>query len=324
MRRGPVSVRERIRRRFAFQRTGRTQPGIRSDILDYYQEIEYFDSHLARIIASLERAGELENTLVIVTSDNGMPFPRAKVNLYDGGTRMPLAISWPSAIPGRREIRDFVSHADLAPTILEAAGVAASSPRSILPILRSQMSGFIDPQRDHAITALERHTWCRPDGATYPMRALRTAAHLYIRNFQPDRWPTGGPDFVSSNKTLHGDVDGCPTKDVMLSESAREKFPREYELCFGKRPAEELYDITADPDQINNIAGSSAHSTLKQTLSAQLEDYLRKAGDPRIEGRDPWQGYPYRQTSGFGASFNTTLPEADRAKARGGNPHKPE
>jgi len=299
-------------------------PEIRSDILDYYQEIEYFDSHLGRMIAALEKAGELEDTLLIVTSDNGMPFPRAKVNLYDGGTRMPLAISWPSSIPGGREIRDFVSHADLAATIIEAAGVAAPSPRSILPILKAQNSGQVDPQRDHAVTALERHTYCRPDGATYPMRAIRTAGHLYIRNFAPDRWPTGGPDFISSNKTPHGDVDGCPTKDFMLSSAARRKFSRQYELCFGKRPVEELYDISADPDQVNNIAGLPANAALKQQLSTRLERYLRQTSDARIDGRDPWQNYPYRQTTGFGASFNTALPEAERDKARGGKAHKPE
>jgi uncharacterized sulfatase len=290
-------------------------PEVRSDILDYYQEIEYFDSHLERMLNALEKTGELENTLVIVTSDNGMPFPRAKVNLYERGTHMPLAISWPSALPGGRNANEFVSHADLAPTILEAAGLGGSE-RSLLPLLRS---GRPDSRRDHAVTALERHTMCRPGGATYPIRAIRTATHLYIRNFAPDRWPTGG-EFISSNKTTHGDVDACPTKEFILAEQKR--FPRQYDLCFGRRPAEELYDVSVDPDQVDNIA--SREPEIRQQLAQKLETYLRQTGDPRIDGRDPWQAYPYRQTTGYGSSFNTTLPDADRDKARGGKPHKPE
>ena len=153
---------------------------------------------------------------------------------------------------------------------------------------------------------------------------MRTATHLYIRNFAPDRWPTGGPDFISSNKGPHGDVDACPTKDFMLSPIARRNFSRPYELCFGKRPAEELYDLSVDPDQVSNIASSPSSAAIKQQLSASLENYLRQTADPRIEGRDPWRNYPYRQTTGFGASFNTALPEAEREKARGGRAHKPE
>jgi uncharacterized sulfatase len=276
------------------------------------------------MIASLERTSQLDNTLIIVTSDNGMPFPRAKVNLYESGTHMPLAISWPAAVPAGRESRDFVSHADLAPTILHAAGLGAPSQRSILPLLKSSASGQIDASRDFAVSCLERHTYCRPGGATYPIRSIRTATHLYIRNFAPDRWPTGGPDFISSNRLPHGDVDACPTLDFLLSEDAQRRFPGQYDLCFGKRPGEELYELAADPDQVNNVAASPAMADVKKQLSARLEAFLRQTSDPRIEGRDPWQDYPYRQTSGFGASFNTALPQELRDKARGGARAKPE
>jgi uncharacterized sulfatase len=292
---------------------------VRSDILDYYEEIEYFDWQLGRALSMLERAGEWENTLIIVTSDNGMPFPRAKVNLYDGGTRMPLAIAWPGVIGGRQQSRDFVSHADLAPTILEAAGLGGSE-RSLLGRMKGDWRGA---QRDHAITALERHTMCRPDGATYPARAIRTAQHLYIRNYAPERWPTGG-EFLSSNKTTHGDVDSCPTKTHMLSREIAGRYPRQYDLCFGRRPAEELYDMARDPDQVDNIAGEAASEAVKKELAGRLEAYLRQTGDPRLEGQDPWQSYPYRQTTGFGASFNSALPAEVRERFRVGDAHKPE
>jgi N-sulfoglucosamine sulfohydrolase len=299
-------------------------PEVRSDILDYYSEIEWFDQQLARALGALEATGELDRTLVVVTSDNGMPFPRAKVNLYDRGVHMPLAMRWGSRLHGPRRIDDFVQHVDLAPTFLEAAGLPipdGMAGRSLAPLLDSGRSGLLDSTRDAAFTAMERHVMARPDGGTYPMRSLRVRDYLYIRNFAPDRWPTGG-EFLSSNRTTHGDVDGAPIRDFMLDPANRAKFPGPYELCFGHRPGEELYDLRSDPDQVHNLA-LRPHPELAP-LRRRLEAYLRKTGDPRIEGRDPWQGYTYYQTTGYGASFNQSLPESRRREAREAPRHKPE
>jgi uncharacterized sulfatase len=193
--------------------------------------------------------------------------------------------------------------------------------RSLLPQLEAGRSGIIDSSRDVAYTGMERHVMARPDGATYPMRSVRTRDFLYIRNFAPDRWPTGG-EFLSSNRTTHGDVDGAPIRDFMLDPATRAKFPRQYEQCFGLRPTEELYDLRSDPDQVRNLALESHPVTA--TLRQRLEAYLRKTGDPRIEGRDPWQHYIYHQTTGYGASFNESLPEEQRRAARDAPQHKPE
>lgn len=302
-------------------------PELRSDLLDYALEIEWWDAHLARMLAKLEAIGELDNTLVVVTSDNGMPFPRAKTTLYDPGVRMPLAVRWPKGIPAGRVIDDFVSHIDFAPTFLEVAGIAVPARftgRSLLALLTTRSTGRVDPTRDCVCAALERHTWCRPDGATYPMRALRTHEFLYIRNFQPDRWPTGGPEFISSNKTVHGDVDGCPTKDFMELPASQQKYAREFALCFGKRPLEELYNVIQDPEQVRNLAGDPAYQAVREKLWSQLRAHLEKTEDPRIAGRDPWQAYPYRQTVGFGATFNRTLSAAEREAAAGRGAHKPQ
>jgi N-sulfoglucosamine sulfohydrolase len=291
---------------------------IRSDILDYYYEIEWYDSHLLSIIAMLEEIGELDNTLIVVTSDNGMPFPRAKTTLYDWGTRMPLAIRWGDKVKAGRVADDLVCHTDFAPTFLEAAGLPVPpemTGKSLLPILLSDKQGIVDPSRERIFTATERHTWCRPDGATYPVRAVRTREFLYIRNYQPDRWPTGGPTFISSNKTFHGDVDACPTKSFMVKEENQKKFAKEYQLCFGKRPAEELYKITEDPGQINNLAEDPEYRSIKEKLTRQLTEHLTKTGDPRMRGEDPWQDYIYFQTDGFGARYNKSLTPEERARA---------
>jgi uncharacterized sulfatase len=295
---------------------------VRSDLLDYITEIEWFDQQLAKVLQALENGGHANNTLVVVTSDNGMPFPRAKVNLYDWGVHMPLTIRWPARVKGGRVLDDLVSHVDLAPTFLEASGLAAPAGiagKSMLPLL----NGGSDPAREAVFTAMERHTICRADYGTYPMRAIRTKQYLYIRNFAPDRWPTGG-EFLSSNKTTHGDIDGGPTKDFLLAKTTRERFPDQYRLCIERRPAEELYDVSADPAQVRNLAADPAHTSTRDRLRDQLAKYLRDTGDPRIEGRDPWQNYTYHQTSGYGAAFNRSLSDSVRDGARGRPTHKPE
>ena len=172
-------------------------PEVRSELLDYYYEIEHYDRHLGRMLDALERIGELDNTLIVVTSDNGMPFTRTKATLYDSGTRMPTAVRWGGRAPAGRRITDFVSHVDLAPTFLEAAGLEPSPShdgRSLVPLLTSDSEGRLDAGRDHVVTAMERHTWCRPDGATYPMRAIRTDDFLYIRNFEPTAGRRAAPN----------------------------------------------------------------------------------------------------------------------------------
>lgn len=272
---------------------------IRSDILDYYVEIEWFDSHLGRMLDALEKAGELDNTLIVVTSDNGMPFPRAKTTLYDWGTRMPLAIRWPGKIPGGRTIDDFVSHADFAPTFLEAAGLRVPkvmTGRSLHSLLTGNKQGRVDPARDRVFTAIERHTWTRPNGAPYPVRAIRTAEFLYIRNFEPARWPAGDPDIEGAAQGQYGDVDRCPTKTFMLEAPNRKKYAREFKLAFGRRPAEELYRVASDPGQIDNLAADPQFAAIKKDLTQALAKHLAATGDPRSRGESPWDLYPYRRS----------------------------
>jgi len=135
-------------------------PAVRSDILDYYFEIERFDRDLGAMLKLLEDAGRLDNTLIVVTSDNGFPFPRGKATCYDAGTRMPLAIRWPARVKAGRGVDDFVSLIDLAPTFLEAAGLKPlpeMTGRSLLPLLTSEKSGQIDPARDKVFFGRERH-----------------------------------------------------------------------------------------------------------------------------------------------------------------------
>jgi len=109
---------------------------------------------------------------------------------------------------------------------------------------------------------------------------------------------------------------------VLLAADARKKYPEQVRLCLDRRPTEELYDLRADAAQMRNVAAEQAAVAGK--LRAELEAYLQETGDPRQRGDDPWQGYVYRQTTGFGASFNKSLPEDVRKAAREAPQHKPE
>jgi N-sulfoglucosamine sulfohydrolase len=225
---------------------------VRQDLLDYYFEVQRFDRDLGQIIETLERAGELDSTIVIVTSDNGMPFPRAKANVYDGGTHVPLAIRWKGVADAGSVIDSFVSLTDLAPTFLEIAGLKpleVMTGGSFVPLLRHRSQ----PGRDRVFIERERHANVRKGDLSYPIRAIRTKDYLYIRNFRPDRWPAGDPEQYFAVGPF-GDIDGGPTKSLLLDRRTDPAFAFLFQLATAKRPAEELYDLRRDPEQLVNVA----------------------------------------------------------------------
>ncbi len=282
---------------------------VRTDICDYYWEVQRFDREVGELLRILEDNGELDNTLVVISGDNGMPFPRCKSNLYDMGTNVPLAVRWPAAVKGGRVVEDFISLTDLAPTFLEAAALeptAQMTAKSFLDILTSGKSGRVDRKRNYVLTGKERHVVCQESGTGgYPMRAIRTRDYLYIRNFKPDRWPAGAPkgyaesveiDVARPRGTFFGyaDVDAAPAKSYMLKHRDDPKVRKLFELGFGKRPAEELYDLAKDPDQLNNIAGERRYARVKKRLSDLLMAQLKATKDPRVLGQgDAFDNYPY-------------------------------
>ena len=268
---------------------------VRSDIADYLVEVEHFDSMVERAIATLEKRGLLENTIVVVTSDHGMPFPRAKASLYDLGSRVPLAIRWPEGIEGPGRVVDsLVNLSDLAPTFLNAAGLkppGMMSARSIMDIFSNDETIL----RDAAFIAMERHDGCRAGGKGYPCRAIRTANYVYIYNFEPTRWPSGSPDpTVCARAIPFGEVDSSPTKTYMMDYSNRYGVAHLAELAFGMRPREELYDIEKDPHQMNNLAGAMGYEDIQKEMRDRLRSHLVDTKDPRIVGgKVDWDYYPY-------------------------------
>jgi arylsulfatase A-like enzyme len=273
---------------------------IRSDIADYYFEVQRFNRECGQAIELLEETGQLDNTIIVITGDNGMPFPRCKSNIYDMGVRVPMAIQWPVQIKGGRKVKDFMSLTDLAPTFLEVAGVkipSQMSGRSLLPTLLSSKDGLVDKKRDHVIFGKERHTPAQraPSLDGYPCRGIRTQQYLYIRNFAPERWPAGVPSGATHPKRILTDCDNGPTKQYLIDNRDNPKIKPYYNLSFTRRPAEELYDIAKDPDQIINVAAEPEYAKIKNRLSAMLMDELKKTKDPRvIGGGEQFDKYPYR------------------------------
>jgi len=283
---------------------------IRSDLLDYAYEIEWFDNHLSEMIQLLKEMGELENTVIIVTSDNGMQFPYAIANCYEYGIHVPMAISWPSKITKGRVSDDLINLADVAPTILELTHseidkLMPMSAKSFTEILFSNQSGTIDASRDAIYTGRERHSSARWMNLGYPQRAVRTEDFLYIRNYYPERWPAGAPQRLSAENPdelefMHGldekgrytggvycDIDDGVSKAYLIENMNNPEISPYFDLAMGKRPSEELFNIIDDPFSVNNLAEEEEYSEELELMRNKLDEFLRKTEDPREVGPNP-------------------------------------
>ena len=270
---------------------------IRIDMLDYAFEIEYFDSHLLRMLEKLDEIGELENTLVIVTADNGMPFPRIKGQVYEYSNHLPLAIMWPDGIKNTgRIVNDFVSFIDFTPTYLELAGLSPETAvmqpvtgKSLTDIFYSEKEGMVNPDRNFVLVGKERHDVGRPDDQGYPVRGICKDGYLYLHNFKPERWPSGNPE------TGYLNCDGSPTKTYILDTRRKKGITEFWQLNFGKRTEEEFYNIAEDPFCMKNLAGQKEFAEIKENLKTEMLQKLTEQADPRILGNgDIFDKYPYQ------------------------------
>lgn len=272
-------------------------PEIREDLADYLGEIMAFDAAVGLLLDKLEAIGELDNTMIVVSGDHGPPgFPMGKCNLYDFGSSVPLLVRWGGA-SGGRIVDDLASLTDLAPTFLEAAGLKPPEQmtgRSLLSMLRSDRARMVEG-RDAVFIGRERHVENAREGfMPYPQRAIRTPDHLYIINFEPDRWPLGEPrgitadsapdaaTLVQNTRATLADEDAGPAKAWMVAHRNDPEWRSFYERAYGKRPREELYLLASDPHQLRNVAGYPAHEEVRAALHARLMDELKRTGDPRV------------------------------------------
>lgn len=255
-------------------------PTVRSDLLDYAFEIEWFDAQLGRMIAMLRQRGELDDTVIVVTSDNGMPFPRVKGQMLDPDFRLPLAVCWPATVPGGRVVEDLISFIDLTATFMELAGLIPHrqmAGRSLVTLLRSERGGRVDPERDRVYMGRERHDLGYEGDLSYPVRCVRWDNYLYVRNLRSDMWPAGNPETGFTN------VDSSPTKTCILDQHAAGD-DTYYKLAFGKHPQEELYDLDTDPFCLTNLAFRPRFHDRTAMMWADLRHTLERTLDPRISG----------------------------------------
>ncbi len=274
---------------------------IREDAADYLGECLAVDAGLGILYEELAAASELDDTLIVVSGDHGIPgMPRAKCNLYDIGCEVALAARWPGHIVPGRVVEDFVNLMDLGPTFCEAGRIpvpGSMTGKSLMRVLEAPGSGQIDPTRDHVVTGRERHVaFAREQYLPYPQRSLRTRDFIYIVNFEPDRWPMGDPKGLDDPDTVppdyetlasntfaaYPDLDASPTKAWMIHHREDRDVEPLYDLAFGKRPREELYDLSEDPDYLVNVAGDPAYANVRGQMEARLLKILEEQDDPRL------------------------------------------
>ena len=260
---------------------------VRHDMLDYAFEVEHTDAHLGRMLAELESRGLLENTLIIVTADHGMPFPRCKGYAYQDSNHVPLAMSWPKGIqhPGR-VIEDFVSFVDIAPTLLDVAGIRfedsgmqAITGESWREIWESDKAGRVVAARDHVLVGKERTDVGRPNNQGYPIRGMIRDGWLFLKNYEPSRWPAGNPE------TGYLDTDASPTKTLILELGRKDRSDKFWRMNFGLRQGEELFDLSSDPHCVHDLAGESVQADRQASMAAAMEEKLKAQQDPRMFGR---------------------------------------
>ncbi|MDO6416156.1 sulfatase [Sphingomonas sp. BIUV-7] len=247
-------------------------PAIRRDLAGYFESISRLDAGVGMILDDLAATGRADDTLLIFLSDNGRPFPGAKTNFYDPGLHLPLIVCAPGGAPAANEA--MISWTDIAPTVLDWAGVAPPttyrlSGRSLLPILGKAD----DPARDAVFAS---HNFHEID-QYYPMRAIRTRAHNYILNLASQLpYP------------IAGDVAGSPAWKAILADSAI-RLGKRTQTAYLQRPAEELYDLARDPNELTNVADNPAYASIKAALAGRLRAMRAETKDPWLFGQtDPY------------------------------------
>ncbi len=255
---------------------------------NFLYEVIDADKQLGLIIDVLEKRGELENTLVLSTSDNGTAFEgikRGKAFGYDWGVHVPLAISWPGKIPGGRTVDDFVSFPDLTSTILEAAQCTVPggmTDNSILGTLRSEKQGLVDPERDFVVTGVEWHGELAPvSHAARMVRDKRYELVVTYGNIPGEEIEPGEPLPLSDYET---------SRRKMGTTAMLKNFPNHseikaiFEVVTQDVAPKELYDLKKDPWQLHNLIDDPSHADVAKRLEEQLITTQKKLNDPRAPG----------------------------------------
>ncbi|ADY53944.1 sulfatase [Pseudopedobacter saltans DSM 12145] len=270
---------------------------VRGDLLDFAVEVQWFDSHIMKCINELKNRGLFDNTIVIVTADNGMAFPKAKANCYDAGIHVPLAICWGNNIKPQQVIDELVSLVDVAPTLMDVIGINSKikySGTSLLPLLK----GVKHHPQKMVFAGRERHSFSRFENKGYPMRCIRTENYLLIHNYEPERWPAGDPTEIKNGKLAKAhqayyDIDDAPSKEYLLENYKDPAVEKYFKSATSKRPEFELFDIRNDEDCMTNLASEKRYTKILYEMKKMLNNKLQETKDIRIGAyAEVWETYP--------------------------------
>ena len=239
----------------------------RRDLADYYDEIARMDAAIGAALDQLDQRGLRQNTLAIYLSDNGRPFPRAKGTLYDDGVRTPFVASWPARIAPGTVYPGLVSLIDLAPTVLDLAGLDRAGLAGAEAMAgQSFAAAFTDPAVPGRDAVFAERNW---HDADEHMRALRTDRYKVIVNAYAER-PHGS--------TL--DITTSPSWQSLFSGlRAGRLTPAQADLFRVPRPRVELYDVVEDPHELVNLAGLPAYADTLRTMLRALDAWSDDSND---------------------------------------------
>jgi N-sulfoglucosamine sulfohydrolase len=241
-------------------------PDVRREVAEYYTSVKRFDMSFGELMAVLQAAGILDDTLIIFLSDHGMSFPFSKATVYRNGTWSPVLMRWPGmGTPQRRD--EFVSSVDILPTLLEALGLPAQDGvdgRSWLPLLQGQKQA----DRDYVVT----HVNTVSSGKGFPQRCVRMKDFSY----QFHAWPNGTAQYRV--EAMNGLTFQAMAK---AAESDAKLKARVQQFVVGV--PEQFFDLRTDPDERANLIASPAHQSEMEKLRARLLAHMERTGDPQLE-----------------------------------------
>lgn len=249
-------------------------PQTRQQYADYYTDIDLLDKEVGRLLELLKKHGLEKNTLMVYTSDHGYDV-FAKWSCYEAGLHVPFIVRWPGKVKAGTVTDAMVSFVDVLATFVEVAGGRPPRDidgRSFLPVLLGKRN------KHHDVVFGAHTTQGIISGRAYPIRSVRTRTHKYIRNLNHESMfqcvSTHGRDYTEINDGVWGSWKEKAKTDAFAAERVK---------MLQYRPAEELYDLTKDPYELNNIADVPAQQKILVSLRNKLDDWMKQQGDRGME-----------------------------------------
>lgn len=256
-------------------------PVTRRDLAHYYNEIHRFDANIGRVVAELKRQSLAENTVILVVGEDGRPFPRGKCWLYDSGLKTPLVVHWPAGLKNPGVPKELASWIDLAPTILQLAGVEV--PPTFQGVSLTPM--FCDPRAKVRDFVFAERNW---HGQRHHERMVRHGDLVYIRNNMPELVGLNLVHYAFDRAGRYG-MPEAAYSELVDHWRARKATAAQRNVVISPRPAEELYDVSRDPHQLANLAEDPEFADRLAVLRRALDQWSEQTGDtiPAFEDMTP-------------------------------------